>query len=261
MEQHGDSELPYPILEFDPEREAIIEPARCVHPVVDPPEHLIICFFKEVVEKVVAEHQARIIFRNSWEDGPHPIYETEYKGKRLAFLHSSVGAPAATGLLEEAIACGFRKFIVCGGCGVLQKDIAVGNLIVISSAVRDEGTSYHYLPPEREVCANDAGIRALQAALNEQGVPYRLGKTWTTDAPYRETRRKASDRRAEGCIVVEMECAGLIAVAQFRGAILGQIVYGGDDLSGVEWDQRAWHSRKEIREGLFWLAADACLRL
>ncbi|RPI78175.1 MAG: phosphorylase, partial [Chloroflexi bacterium] len=211
MEQPGDSDFPYPILEFDPEQEAIIEPARCVRPVEDPPEHLVICFFKEVVEKVVTEHQARIIFRNSWEDGPHHIYETEYKGKRLAFLHSSVGAPAATGLLEEAFACGFRKFIVCGGCGVLQKDIAVGNLIVISSAVRDEGTSYHYLPPGREIGANEVGIRALEAALKEQGVSYRLGKTWTTDAPYRETRRKAADRRAEGCIVVEMESASLMA--------------------------------------------------
>jgi hypothetical protein len=58
-----------------------------------------------------------------------------------------------------------------------------------------------------------------------------------------------------------MESAGLIAVAQFRDAIFGQVLYGGDDLSGAEWDQRLWQSRSEIRENLFWLCAEACLSL
>ena len=88
-----------------------------------------------------------------------------------------------------------------------------------------------------------------------------MGKTWTTDAPYRETVQKIAQRRAEGCLTVEMEAAGLLAVAQFRQVILGQVVYGGDDLSGSEWDHRAWNSRKEIRESLFWLSAEACLSL
>jgi hypothetical protein len=58
-----------------------------------------------------------------------------------------------------------------------------------------------------------------------------------------------------------MESAALIAVAQFRGAIFGQALYGGDDLSGAEWDRRAWQTRSAIRESLFWLCADACLAL
>lgn len=92
-------------------------------------------------------------------------------------------------------------------------------------------------------------------------VPYRLGKTWTTDAPYRETPRKISMRKNEGCLTVEMEAASLMAVAQFRQVAFGQILYGGDDLSGVEWDNRDWQSRDDVRQKLFWLAADACLCL
>jgi uridine phosphorylase len=88
-----------------------------------------------------------------------------------------------------------------------------------------------------------------------------VGKTWTTDAPYRETPNKIAARRAEGCLTVEMESASLMAVAEFRGVILGQALYGGDDLSGAEWDHRHWQSRGEIRENLFWLCADACLTL
>jgi uridine phosphorylase len=198
---------------------------------------------------------------NKWEDGVHCIYEISYKDQRLAFFHPGVGAPVSAALLEEAIAFGCRKFIACGGCGVLEKDIAVGHLIVVSGAVRDEGVSYHYLAPAREVIADERGLNTLVKNLKENEIPFRVGKTWTTDAPYRETANKIARRRAEGCLTVEMESAALIAVAQFRSVIFGQVLYGGDDLSGVEWDHREWTSRKEVRESLFWLCADACLTL
>jgi uridine phosphorylase len=249
-----------PILEFDPESTALIEPSR-VNRKRDVPEHCVICFFHEVIEQVIREHSARVIVRNRWEDGPHPLYEIEHQGRRLAFFHPGVGAALAAGLLEEVIAFGCRKFIACGGCGVLAKDMAVGHLTVIQAAVRDEGVSYHYLPPGRDVPANLLALNALEQELASQGLPYRLGKTWTTDAPYRETPNKIARRKAEGCSVVEMEAAALMAVAQFRGAILGQVVYAGDDLSGEEWDHRGWQERREVRANLFWLATRACLRL
>ena len=109
--------------------------------------------------------------------------------------------------------------------------------------------------------AHEAGVNTLVSTLNERGIPYRVGKTWTTDAPYRETAIKIEKRRAEGCLTVEMESAALIAVAQFRKVLFGQALYGGDDLSGSEWDNRQWQSRNDIRESLFWLCADACLSL
>ncbi len=252
--------MTYPILEFDPAPEAFIEPSKIIR-ARDLPEHCVICFFSEAIDKVVAEYGAKVLVENRWEDGPHRIYEISYRNQRLAFFHPGVGAPMAAGLLEEVIALGCRKFIVCGGCGVLEKGIAVGYIIVVSGAVRDEGVSYHYLPPGREVIANEVAVNALVNALESRGIPYRVGKTWTTDAPYRETHKKIAARREEGCLTVEMESAALIAVAQFRHAILGQALYGGDDLSGMEWDNREWESRSEIRESLFWLCADACLSL
>ena len=252
--------MTYPILEFDPAPEAFIEPSRVIR-ARDLPERCVICFFSEVIDKVIAEQNAKIVVKNRWEDGPHNIYEISYHDRRLAFFHPGVGAPIAASLLEEAIAYGCRKFIACGGCGVLRKDIAVDHLIVVNGAIRDEGLSYHYLPPGREVTANEAGVNALVDTLNRRGAPYRVGKTWTTDAPYRETVGKINRRRDEGCLTVEMECAALIAVAQFRNVIFGQVLYGGDDLSGAEWDNRQWQSRSEISENLFWLCADACLSL
>ncbi|MBM4429352.1 MAG: purine-nucleoside phosphorylase, partial [Chloroflexi bacterium] len=242
----------YPILEFDPAPQALIEPSQQIQP-RDVPEHCVICFFREVLDRVVAEQQAKVAVENRWEDGPHPLYEIAFAGQRLAFFHPGVGAPLAASLLEEVIAFGCRKFVVCGGCGaspkrsgggcgVLEKGLTVGHLLVVSSAVRDEGVSYHYLPPGREVQADERVVAVLQGVLTRRGLPYRLAKTWTTDAPYRETRAKVAQRRAEGCLTVEMEAAALLAVAQFRGVALGQLLYSGDDLSGEEWDHRGWQS-------------------
>ncbi len=252
--------MTYPILEHDPTREAFIEPSKVIKP-RDMPEHCVVCFFSDVIDKVVAEHDAKMLVENPWEDGPHPVYEIEYKNQRLAFFHPGIGSALSAAILEEVIAFGCRKFIACGGSGVLEKEIAPGHLIVVSAALRDEGASYHYLPPAREVQANELGMKSLIDILSNLGVPHLVGKTWTTDAPYRETFDKIMKRREEGCIVVDMEAAGMMAVAQYRDVIFGQVLYAGDDLSGTEWDNRGWQSLSDIREKLFWLCADSVLSL
>ncbi len=251
---------PAPIIEFDASPHGLIEPSD-VYRKLDVPEHCVLCFFKEVVEKVVHEHEARIHASHRWEDGLHHLYEIEHQGRRLAFVHAAVGAPLAAGILEEIIARGCSKFIVCGGAGVLTQRVPVGSLFVVSGAVRDEGVSYHYLPAAREVTANPLAVAALESTLRAKGLPYSSGKTWTTDAPYRETPARIARRRDEGCVTVEMEAAGFMAVAEFRHVVLGQLLYGGDDLSGDRWDERGWTALDDLREKMFWLAAEACLSL
>jgi uridine phosphorylase len=144
---------------------------------------------------------------------------------------------------------------------VLRPEIAAGHPVVLTAAVRDEGTSYHYLPPGRETIPHPQAVAALEDACRGAGVEYRLGKTWTTDAPYRETPARRALRMAEGCDVVEMEAAAFFAVAHFRQIILGQIVYGGDLVIPEGWDSRAWVERHNDRHRMFQLAVDACLRL
>ncbi len=250
----------FPILEFDPSREGIIEPSRIIRP-RNVPEHCVFCFFQEVLAKLRADGKTQTLATLTWEDAQHELFEMDVNGKRLAVMHPGVGAPMAAGLLEEAIALGCRKFIACGGAGVLDRDIAVGHILIPASALRDEGTSYHYAPPAREISASPNGIVVIERVLQAKQIPYLVIKTWTTDAPYRETREFVRRRKEEGCLSVEMEAAAFFAVAQFRGVAFAQMLYGGDDVSGGEWDQRGWHTRAEIRENLFWLAAEACLEL
>jgi uridine phosphorylase len=250
----------YPILEFDSECEAVIEPSKVIGP-IDIPEHGVICFFQEVLGGLCEANRTTVIARQRSEIGTHPIYRIELGGRPLAVFHPGVGAPLAVALLEEVIALGCRKFIACGGAGVLDRTIALGHVVVPTAAVRDEGTSYHYLPPGREVSADPAGVAAIEAVLRQHGYPYLLGKTWTTDGLYRETPAKVRRRTAEGCLTVEMEAAALFAVARFRGVVLAQLLYGGDDVSGTDWDSRHWDKSTTVRERLFWLAAEACLTL
>jgi uridine phosphorylase len=250
----------FPILEFDPNRDAVIEPAREIGP-MDVPEHCVICFFQEVIGGLRDEGTARLVTDLKSELGLHPLYEINVEGRRLGILHPGIGAPLAAALLEEVIALGCRKFIACGSCGVLDREIAVGHVIVPTEAVRDEGTSYHYLPPSRTVAADADAVAAVVQALQERGIEYLRAKAWTTDAFYRETPDKVRRRREEGCLVVEMEAAAFFAVARFRGVPFAQLLYGGDDVSGEAWDPRRWNARRSAREGLFWLAAEACLKL
>jgi len=250
----------YPILEFDPARGAVIEPAEVVGR-SDAPEQCVICFFREVFDQLKRQGKLRTILERRWEDAVHAFYELELDGRRLAAFHPGVGGPVAAGMLEIAIALGCTRFIACGGAGVLDRDIPVGHIVVPHAAVRDEGTSYHYMPPSREVAASPAGMAAIKQTLQKHGLDYLVAKTWTTDAPYRETSTKAERRRSEGCVTVEMEAATFFAVAHFRGVTLAQMLYAGDDVSGQDWDHRNWADQLSVREHLFWLAAEACLAL
>lgn len=250
----------FPILEFDNDKSAIIEPHKLIKE-IDIPKNAVICFFNDVIELLKKEGEAKLIKNQKSEVGLHPIYEVEYLGKKIAVFHLGLGAPLAVGLLEEVIALGSKKFIACGGAGVLDKEIAVGHVIIPNSAIRDEGTSYHYLEPSREVKVNEKGIKAIEKVLTKHKCKYILAKTWTTDAFYRETIKKVNQRKAEGCLTVEMECSAFCAVAEFRNVVFAQILYGGDAVDCEEWDSRSWTDRTEIRENIFWFAVESCLEL
>ena len=250
----------YPILEFDPTPRAVIEPTDSVGP-SRLPQRCVICFFRDFLDRLCAEEKLRTVCELRTDMGPIPVYELEFERERLTVVHPGVGPSFAACCLEEIIALGCRKFIACGGAGVLQKDIKLGEVIIVESALRDEGASYHYLPPSREVSASREAIKAIEETLRKHKVDYRVGKTWTTSAIYRETPGKVKLRRDEGCLTVEMECAALYAVAKFRGVMIGQLVYSGDDVSGEQWDTRDWNEQIHLREKLFWLAAEACWAL
>ena len=250
-----------PLLENDLDSEEFISPRSVVKP-VDMPSRVVFCFFTEVIDKIAERPDARLVETLIWAHGPHVVHEIDHRGQRLAIVHAGVGAPLAGGLLDEVIALGGRAFVAVGGAGALVPDLVMGHAVVVDSAVRDEGTSFHYAPPSRVIEADPVLVASVEGTLTGAGVPFVTGRTWTTDAVYREARTRVARRvEQDGCITVEMEASALLAVAAFRGVPLVSLLYAGDSLAGDVWDHRAWHRAYDVREALFWLAADAALDL
>jgi purine-nucleoside phosphorylase len=145
------------------------------------------------------------------------------------------GSPMTVELAEEFAAMGVRKMILLTWGGILQPEMKPGDIVVIDRAIRDEGTSYHYLPPEKYVDA-DANLAEslIQAIQSRSGVCTR-GTTWTTDAPYRETIDEIRQYQAEGVKTVEMESAGLFTIGKVRGIATASVVVGMDSLADLWW--------------------------
>jgi uridine phosphorylase len=245
-----------PILEFDDETNAIINPAR-KNIDVNMPKRCVLTFFKEVVEKYSKMVGTEKVISFKWENGDIQVYKMKYDEKEIAFCHLHVGAPIAVGIFEDIIGYGGKSFIVCGGCGVLD-DIELGDVLIPKSAIRDEGTSYHYKKASREVKIGENGISHIEKVLNNRNIRYRECKIWTTDAYFRETKDKINARKREGCLCVDMECSALATVAEYRNVEFAQFVYSGDSILGENYDDRNWTNAISVREKMFLLAIEAC---
>ena len=145
--------------------------------------------------------------------------------------------------------------------GALRDELSLGHVMVVESALRDEGTSFHYATPSRTIRADALGIEVLDAVLGEHGVGHFTGRTWTTDAFFRETRSRIQRRIDEGCSMVDMESSAFIAVARYYGLRFAQLLYAGDSVAGDDWDSRQWDTASDMRRRLFLLAAEAAWAL
>jgi uridine phosphorylase len=249
-----------PLAEFDPDRFALLEPTAREN--VKLPEHCVIPFYGSVMEKLITAGRLTQVHELGSILTPTKIYELEYDGKPVAVVcPPACGGALAGALLEELIAHGCRRFVACGSAGCLRPELNLESIVIPYAAIRDEGTSYHYLPPSRTVSVEPVVIIKLEEVLKKRHIGYQVGLNWTTDAPYRETRQKIARRKIEGCLTVEMEFASLLAVALFREVPFGQYLLVGDDISGDEWDGRGWSNESPTHEKIFWLAVEAALNL
>lgn len=239
--------MSYPILEFDGNSPEIFLPKACG----TFPKRCVASFFGDIVE-TYAHHEGTVeIGRVKWESHPVIFYQTIVDSVPVMFFQIPVGAPLAVGLLEDAIASGTRAVIACGGCGVLDRNLSMGDILVPTHALRDEGTSFHYMAPSRFITLQEETVAHVLSSLQEWDVPHQICKTWTTDGVYRETKERMKRRKEEGCLAVEMECAALSACAQFRHVQFAQMLYSGDQLDGSKYDTRSWQRATDVRAALF----------
>lgn len=214
--------------------EELLRPSHIAQPVEGFPETVLVTFQRRVVEALQRRFPVEIV--NTVSAAVEvPIYRFAYQGRTLGLFLSTIGGPATVGILEEVWVKGAQKVLLFGACGGLDPDLTAGHMIIPTAAYRDEGTSFHYLPPSDYVEIPTA--ECIAKIFDELAIPYVRGRTWTTDAIYRETPGKIAERRAEGCVAVEMECACAMAAGQFRGKPVYQFIYTEDSLAGSQWER------------------------
>ena len=197
----------------------------------------IITFSNIIEEYVLNNYQVEPISCFKTVTGTFPIYKINYKDRLFAFYKTFVGGPSSVGLLENVTeVIDTNKFIMFGGSGCLDKEIAHGKVMIPTYAYRDEGTSYHYAKAEDYIKIKNSSIVA--DFMKKEKIPYIEGKTWTTDAFFRETENNIAKRKADGCISVEMECSAMQALCNFRGLELYYFLTSGDLLDAPKWDKR-----------------------
>lgn len=256
----------YPILEYSTDLNAVINPGRNVekHPnavLRAYPRLCLVTFFEEVLVGAVEKYAGIPIGAYVSEMKEFPVYRMMVDGVELCAVQAVVASGSIAMMTEWLYGHGVGTIVCCGGCGVLD-DIPAGDVIIPVRALRDEGASYKYLPPSRFIDLQPKPIESFRKVLESHHVPYIECTTWTTDGFYRETKDMVEYRKSEGCKAVEMECATMAAIAQFRGRAFGQLLYSGDILTcGDEYDDRGWFCNYSAREKLFYLALEALLTL
>jgi uridine phosphorylase len=239
---NGDS-MPFPNSPDKYQGESVMQPADTIamrrrfgrFPKIDPPEGLVICLKNDLPHRLRWRIPVQKVGRVLGD-----MYLVNRTRGRVGVLSNfGIGAPVVVSLAEEMIAFGVRRFIILSWGGALQKDLRAGDIVLNDRAIRDEGVSHHYLPFEKYASADPVLKQKLEDKLDSGNVKFSSGATWTTDAPYRETKDEILQYQSEGVQVVEMEIAGLFALGQVRNVQVASIVVVADSLADLTWQSPA----------------------
>jgi len=210
------------------------------------PERLIVTYQRSVFK------HAQQTFHGKSREWLHrdvqPFHVVDFANLEIGIIRSWIGAPAAAITLEELIACGAKKVFEVGMVGSLQPTLQPGDMILVSEAVRDEGTSRHYFPQNVKLEASFRLRNLLADVLGEKGFEYKVGSVWTTDGVYRETKGKLLRFRGKGVLGVDMETSSLFAVAKYHGVEMASAQVVSDVLSEAGWLPA--FKQVAVREGL-----------
>jgi uridine phosphorylase len=214
-------------------------------PALQVPEAVIFFYQASLWRRILAREDSQPV-EGLYRDRLCLLDETD--GKVGVVGNFGFGAPVSVVLMEGLVAGGTRRIVSIGAAGSLQHRCRLGDLVIATCAIRDEGVSHHYLAPGKYSYPSEALSCRLKASLDHMGLGYAEGTTWTIDAPYRETVEEARHYQAEGVLCVEMEAAALFAVGSYRGVEVAAGFVVSDSLADQEWTP--WFRSQEVRESL-----------
>jgi uridine phosphorylase len=168
----------------------------------------------DIKDYVIQKHKAQL--NSAWACYHTKLFEFDYGNIKFGIIGKAVGASFAVLLAEQLFASGCKLLLSMTSAGQLVQLTEPPYFILIEKAVRDEGTSYHYLPPSEFSFLKDQLKEKLSGAFDKLDLKIFTGATWTTDAPYRETEDAINHYKEKGIHAVEMEASALYAFAQAR---------------------------------------------
>ncbi len=166
--------------------------------------------------------------------------------KNTIIVKLCIGAPLTAATADEFWAMGVKEFLILGTAGGIRKGLEVGDIVLCTKALRDEGVSHHYLRNSKYVEADDKLTHSLEKAMNKSGLKFMKGSTWTIDAPYMESIEEVENYSNEGVFTVEMEAAALFAVAKRRKLRAAAAFSISDTLTNGAWSgfSKNYHRKK-----------------
>jgi len=203
-----------------------------------PPEGVIICYDRKLMQNIVEKQKAKKL--NFFMGDFYLLPET--KNKLGIIGNFGIGSSVSAIVLEELIACGIKKFVTIGAAGALNRHLEIGDIVLPDRAIRDEGTSHHYFKYAKYSYPSKKLNRRLEFILSRNRIDFTIGPSWTTDAPYRETKEELIKYRDEGVLTVEMESAGIYAVSEYRKISSSSIFVISDVLTENGWHQYFKHN-------------------
>jgi len=189
----------------------------------------------------------------SWACFHTSMFSLEVDGITCGIVPRTIGGPYAVLVAEQMTISGARVVLGLTSAGRVSSTMPVPGLVAVTRAVRDEGTSYHYLPPAAMVDAPSEVASLLESELRTQPLPVRSGTVWTTDAPYRETEEQLASHAKARVLAVEMQAASLFAFSAARRFPVGVVAHVTNSSS---WEGKAFD--KGVRELEFGILEAIC---
>ena len=229
------------MIEYDPDRKTVFGP--CDLKLDAKPTKCLLIFDDEIWEDLVLPNKDLETFpvTNAFGRTFDTYRYIEVDGEKILLVYPTMGAAGCVCDTELLIASGINKIVAFGTCGRLSEDTAQNTIILPTSAYREEGTSYHYLPDDDEIGVDEDALAVAEKVFTDHNFVYGKGKIWTTDAVYRETEGKVKLMQERGCIGVEMELSALLALAKSRDIKFTEFLIGEDAV--VESDKKPLERR------------------
>ncbi len=228
--------------EFDGKSDPVLTAGHFCEKIENFPSLAVGFFSKDTMQQFCNTYEVEVIAVIDSMAMEYPVYKFKTDNTEIAVFQSPIGAPACVMQCEKIIEMGATSILLAGCAGCLDENLGEYSVVVPTSAIRDEGTSYHYMPVSDEIELDQKFSTDVASILKNFNLPVITGKIWTTDALFRETQNKVNARKSQGAIMVDMECSAITAMCKLKGVPFAEILYGADTLAFDEYDIRTLHN-------------------